>query len=213
MILPRSKGKGRFNRFLKLMATIVVENTVPQKRFIDSRCRLYFGRLLSLAMLIVVCGCQQRTVGTLLGRWEGQPDTAAARAEREKLKYGEVQEVKPEAGTAESARITDWEQYDVSVSFDFKSADRVEMSLADNDDPQAGSWRIVASTPTGCTIEIKTDPSAEQAEGESQAENAPRRFELELDQREGECVGFLLTEVGADHQLGSLYFSRPEQAQ
>ena len=46
--------------------------------------------MLLVLTLLVASGCQQRVVGTLQGRWVGVPDTAAARAERESQKYGDM---------------------------------------------------------------------------------------------------------------------------
>ncbi len=165
------------------------------------------GGILCLLVLLSANGCQPRAVGELLGRWEGHPDTAAARAEREKKKYGLVPNIEAvDHKATDSVTNTDWERYDVTVYFDFLSAHRLEMSLEGNEDIQTGNWRIVASTPAGCTIEVRTDRPSEQTGNKTSDE--PRRFELELDKREGKCVGFLLSEAGADRRLGTLYFRR-----
>jgi len=174
----------------------------------------------SLAMLLLLIvlgasGCKQRVAGELLGRWVGVPDTAAARAERESQKYGEVtsegEEVVPESVASKIA--TDWESFDLSVALDFVDYERVEMTLSGESvaaglEPVSGKWHIVSTSPVGCTIEVETAGAA--GEGEKSAAAVHRHFQLNLDEREGECVGFTLMEVGADRQLGMLYFHRPE---
>jgi hypothetical protein len=127
----------------------------------------------------------------------------------------------------ETVQVTDWEDYDVTIVMDFVSSARVEMSLdgasllaengaqlgssvpAENSLPaenksQSGSWQIVSQSPVGCTIEIQT---SEQGEDNRVVR---RRFDLLLDERDGTCVGFQLTENGADPQVGAIYFRRPE---
>ncbi len=179
-------------------------------------------------LLFSSVGCQQRTASTLQGRWAGRPDSAALRSQREAGKYGEVATDDARANgpkdisgsglagsgsagggsaTKKSApvQITDWENYDVSVFFDFVSSERLEMSL-DGEQPRSGSWKIVSTSPVGCTIEVQTEK--ESVEGEN-ASVERRQFELLFDEREGTCVGFLLTEAGADRQQGALYFQRP----
>ena len=86
------------------------------------------------------------------------------------------------------------------------------MALVDDPQPRLGSWSIVSTSPTGCTIEVETDRSAIKTESEQPPATVRRRFQLDLDEREGECIGFLLREVGADRQLGALYFRRPEES-
>jgi len=158
-----------------------------------------------MLLLLSTSGCQQRTAGKLLGQWVGTPDTAASRAERESQKYGETaspDEVASRSPTPENA--TDWERYDRSVTLDFIDYERVEMALADETEGSlSGKWRVVSTTPIGCTIEVET-------EGDRSAAVVRRQFQLDLDEGEGECVGFTLMEVGADRQLGTLYFSRPK---
>ena len=104
--------------------------------------------------------------------------------------------------------MTDWENYDLSVSLDFVDHGRVELSIsggaaAEGLEPVSGKWHVLSTTPIGCTIEVETA-------GENSAAVVRRKFELIFDEREGECVGFTLREVGADRQLGMLYFRRPE---
>lgn len=174
--------------------------------------RKNFGRSsisVCLLLIVVVGGCQQRTAGKLLGRWIGRPDAAAARALREAEKYGDAVVALPET-TVESVDVTDWERYDLAVQFNFVSHDRLEMSLGDGSQPIIGEWRILETSPTGCIIEVKTESSAVSPSDDQSNSSVRRRFQLELDERGGEYVGFLLTEVGADRQLGSLYFRRPE---
>jgi len=170
--------------------------------------RSWLAGLLLLA-LVGVSGCQQRAANKLLGKWEGRPDTAAARGERESLKYGDTSsDVAPESG--DEADLTDWESYDLSVSLEFFDHKRLEMSLSDGSDSVSGQWRVVSTTPIGCTIEVETAGEAAESEGEESAAVVRRQFQLDLDELEGECVGFTLMEVGADRRLGMLYFSRPE---
>ncbi len=180
------------------------------------RRQSFFLWVLSLLLLTLV-GCQQRTVSKLQGRWEGRPDSAALRAEREAEKYGNSSGADVEASTNSkegsstkpdaSVQVTDWENYEVTVQMDFVSSERLEMSL-DGEQRRSAHWQIISSSPIGCTIEVQTE---EGSEGDEKKELVRRRFELVLDEREGTCVGFLLTEVGADRLLGAIYFKRPQQ--
>jgi len=152
-----------------------------------------------MLLLLSASGCQQRAAGKLIGRWAGTPDTAAARAERESKKYGETT-----SASVSPENVTDWEHYDPSVTLDFVDHERVEMALSGKtEEPLSGKWRIVSTTPIGCTIEVETE--TEDSEGVVR-----RQFQLDLDECEGQCVGFTLIEVGADRQLGTLYFCRQE---
>ncbi|MGI9430285.1 MAG: hypothetical protein ACR2NM_16610 [Bythopirellula sp.] len=161
----------------------------------------------AIFLLLILCwsaGCQQRVPNMLLGRWEGRPDSADLRAEREAEKYGdEIGEAGASAADNEAERFSDWEEYDVKIVMDFVSSDRIEMTL-DGAQAQSGNWQVVAQSPVGCTIEIQTAPEAQDDK------IVRRRFDLLLDQRDGTCVGFQLTETGADPQLGAIYFRRPE---
>lgn len=154
--------------------------------------------LLSLMFLATSSGCQQSTTGKLQGRWTGKPDTQAARNQRAAKKYGDSTNKLPDA-KAQQPRQTDWERYDVAVNFHFINASQLEISLADGSQTQKGTWKILKTTATGCRIEVKIDESLQL-----------RQFELQMDEKEGRCVGFLLSEVGADPQLGRLYFQRSE---
>ena len=154
-----------------------------------------------ILLLLVFCtlaGCQQRTASKLLGKWEGIPDTAAARQAREAEKYGDPP---AEDQADDSSPVTDWEAYDIKVQLDFASRTDVKLALDNGLEPVAGTWHMVQAGPTACTIEIETPTSGE---------NAPelRRFKLELDDRDGKLQGFLMSEVGADRGLGALYFRR-----
>jgi len=164
-----------------------------------------------MLLLLSTSGCQQRAAGKLLGQWVGTPDTAASRAERESKKYGETASVSKSASVAPE-NATDWERYDRSVTLDFIDYERVEMALVggskpeEPEEPLSGKWHVVSTTPIGCTIEVKT-------EGEQSETVVRRQFQLDLDEHEGQCVGFTLIEVGADRQLGTLYFCRPEKSE
>ena len=156
--------------------------------------------------LLVCCsaGCQQRMSNKLLGRWEGRPDSAERRAQREAEKYGDdPAQIELRARKSETVQVTDWEDYDVEIVMDFVSSDLIKMTL-DGAQSQAGNWRIVSQSPAGCTIEIQT-----RRDGENDRV-VRRRFDLLLDERDGSCVGFQLTETGADPQVGALYFRRPK---
>ncbi|MEM8945541.1 MAG: hypothetical protein AAGD11_10175 [Planctomycetota bacterium] len=159
-----------------------------------------------LVLLCALAGCQQRAASKLQGRWEGRPDSVTKRAERDAEKYGD----QPDSGSDKepsdedsSAQVTDWESYDVTIVIDFVSANRLEMSL-DGGQAVTGQWKILSTTPSGCTIEVESEAPTQGGEAKRQR----RRFELLLDEREGTCVGFQLTEAGADAQLGALYFQR-----
>ena len=149
------------------------------------------------------------------GPLEGRPDSAASLASREAEKYGDIQadNAHAEKGSATQTEITkpvtDWENYDVTILMNFLSSDRLEMSL-DGEQPRSASWKVVSTSPAGCMIEVQT--KTEAAKGEAPAADPTierRQFELLLDEREGACVGFLLTEAGADRLQGALYFQRP----
>jgi len=160
-------------------------------------------------LLITSTGCQQRTASKLQGRWEGRPESAAARAAREAEKYGDAPSStdRSESKTDPPAQVTDWENYDVTILIDFVSSNRLEMSLGNDHQPRSATWQIIATSLTGCTIEVQTESATDKNQDPT---TERRRFDLVLDEREGTCVGFLLTEVGADRQLGTIYFKRPE---
>ena len=165
-------------------------------------------------LLVVACvagGCQQRTVGELLGDWEGRPDTAAARAEREAEKYGkrlQASDDAPAAGGEQPAEAaTDWEQYDVTLRMKFVNHDQLEISLDGDPNPVEGTWKVISVTPAECTIEVET-PGGESLAEDASPEVVRRRFQLTLDRRDGECVGFVMREAGADRGLGAIYFRR-----
>ena len=150
--------------------------------------------------LLISTGCQQRVASVLIGKWEGRPDTAAEREKREAEKYGDNTKAAPES-TETDATTTDWEGYDLSVAIEFVSRSEIKFVLQGESESVEGTWSILQSGPSGCTIEVKTPTGEEAAE-------QLRRYRLELDQRENELHGFLLTEVGADRGLGALYFER-----
>jgi hypothetical protein len=195
-----TSGQSRYNA-LSDRATYWQYHSMAQRSMIHSRA---IGCWSILLLLLGALGCQQRTTARLLGEWVGRPDTAAARALRESEKFGDDRP----SGTLDtsSETITDWQQVDIGVKVHFVSTTQLEMSLEDGAQPQSGNWHVLEATPVVCTIEVET------ATGEGESAEL-RRFQLELDELDGELVGFLLTEVGADRQLGALYFSRPLQAQ
>lgn len=181
-----------------------VISSMKQSSMIRSQ---FVGQGILSLLLLSTAGCQQKMAADLLGEWEGRPDTAAARAKREAEKYGDKPSDDPNR-TSENARekVTDWEQYDIAVKFNFVSRTQLEMSLADGTEPRSGTWQILETSPTGCIIEVET------ATGPEQSPEA-RHFQLEMDERDSTLFGFLLTEVGADRQLGALYFRRPDSAE
>mgnify|MGYP006908203447 CR=1 FL=1 len=158
-----------------------------------------------LVMLLMVSGCRQQVATKLQGTWIGHPDTSQARNAREEEKYGKrASEAADSQQSSAQILTTDWEEYDVGIRFEFRDHQDLNMSLADGSEPISASWRVLETSPTGCMIEVVT-PAID-----GQDSKVIRHFELEFDEREGTCVGFLLTESGADRQLGSLYFSRDE---
>lgn len=172
-----------------------------------------FSPCLALVLLLICCaGCQQRASNTLLGRWVGQPDTAEIRAKRESAKYGDEKPAESvletnlagDDGSATGARVTDWENYEATIVMEFVSSERLEMTL-NGEQPLEGVWKVIATNPTGCVIEIETKS---ESSADSKSSAVRRRFELLFDQREGTTVGFQLSESGADPQLGALYFKR-----
>lgn len=171
--------------------------TVQLRQLID----LLTG-MLGILFLLTITGCQQQIAGGLLGTWIGRPDTAAARADREAKKYGNPSESADTQHPDAAKAPTDWEAYDVELRFEFVDHQHLNMSLANGSEPIAATWRVLETSPTGCMIEVVTPGK----EGQGRAE--VRHFELEMDERNGELVGFLLTESGADRQLGAIYFSR-----
>ncbi|QEG36803.1 hypothetical protein [Bythopirellula goksoeyrii] len=160
------------------------------------------ARLLGLFFLLATTGCQQQVAGKLLGTWVGRPDTASARAEREAEKYGN----RTGSGNSQESDVakaeTDWEAYDVELRFEFIDHQRLKMSLANGSEPISATWQVLETSPTGCMIEVTTPSQTEEDT------TVARQFELEMDERDGQVVGFLLTESGADRQLGAIYFSR-----
>ena len=161
---------------------------------------------LFLALILIAGGCQQQATSKLLGSWVGQPDTAEARRAREAEKYGDSNSEEPaESVLNQEAPETDWEQYEIETKWDFLSRTSLHMTLAGDPREIKGKWRVAQTFPTGCVIEVESS-------GEDQVEEAPslRRFVIEFDEREGVVVGFSLYEEGADRQLGSLYFTRPD---
>jgi len=170
--------------------------------------------LAAFGLLIVAGGCQQQTASKLLGRWIGRADTAVARDARQRKKYGDFRPADPVAPLlGDQDRKTDWENYEVAVAWNFLSAESLVMSLADGSQSLAGTWIIIGTSPTGCMIEVVTGEPAEGAQGDEKKVPLRRRFEIDLDERDGDCVGFLLYETGADRQLGALYFRRPTDAE
>ncbi|MCG8449209.1 MAG: hypothetical protein MI725_06470 [Pirellulales bacterium] len=169
-------------------------------------CSRFFCFALLLAVLIGASGCQQRVAAKLQGEWIGRADTAERRAAREAKKFGDESGLETETTPGGGRPLTDWEQYDMAVKFDFVDHTQLQMSLADGSQPLAGGWKVLETSPAGCIIEVETatgpDESAEL-----------RRFQLEMDERNGTLDGFLLTEVGADRGLGALYFRRPDESE
>ena len=161
--------------------------------------------LLIVFLSLFSMGCQQRVATLLAGKWEGRPDTAAERENREAEKYGDRAVVASES-TATVRDATDWEAYDISITIEFVSRSEIKFALQGETEPVEGTWSILQSGPSGCTIEVKTPTGVESTV-------QLRRYRLELDQRENELHGFLLTEVGADRGLGALYFERPGAGQ
>lgn len=163
------------------------------------------ARLLAITLaLLSVTGCQQRIANELIGKWEGRPDTATEREKREAEKYEDQQEETAKSDS-EGDLPTDWEAYDVAVAIEFVNRTDIKVSLGSEAEPVVGTWSMLQSGPSGCTIEVKTPTGEEGAE-------ELRRYRLELDQRKDQLHGFMLTEVGADRGLGALYFKRPESS-
>ncbi|TWU27439.1 hypothetical protein [Bythopirellula polymerisocia] len=171
---------------------------------LSQHCRYScFLKSILLILLLSSAGCQQQIAGELLGSWVGRPDTSTGRAEREAEKYGKRSSMSADSQQKASAKdVTDWETYDVEVRFNFVDHKHLEMSLANGSEAISATWRVIETSPTGCMIEVVTPAEAEEGSPEV------RNFELEMDERAGTIVGFLLTESGADRQLGALYFSR-----
>ena len=182
-------------------------------------------------LLVVLCvslfagGCQQQTASKLRGKWIGRPDTAAARAARDAERFHQSVSEKSSADVQDrNDEKTEWERFDVAVAWDFVSHETVEMSLADGSQALKGDWKIVRTSPIGCTVEILANEvlmdetlthkgGRESGRKERELDNRKqvrRQFEIELDERDGKCIGFLLSEAGADRQLGTIYFHRPD---
>lgn len=143
----------------------------------------------------------------LQGRWVGTPDTAEARARREAQRYDDPLQTEEESPNGPGPK-TDWEAFDVTVQLDFLSHSEVVLSLAGENQPVKGTWEVLESTPAGALIQIDTPAPA--SPGNDEAGVVRRQFRIEYDLRDGELVGFLMTEAGADPRLGALYFRRPE---
>ncbi|MCH2113637.1 MAG: hypothetical protein MK171_01815 [Pirellulales bacterium] len=185
-------------------------------------CHLYRSICWTTCFFLVIAGgCQQQVVSKLRGQWIGRADTAEAQEARDNKKYGKSRVANPAMGSQKiEGRKTDWEMWeDVAVIWDFSSGSDLKMSLADGSQSISGRWSIVDTGPTGSTIEVLTGDGIASEGARPDGAQRPeteacviRRFEIELDERDGECVGFLLYEVAADRQLGALYFRRPIDA-
>lgn len=165
-----------------------------------------FNGLAILVACLLLAGCQQQITSKLSGKWVGSPDTPESRTKRETEKYGDSGTFEEEQANGGGPKKTDWEDFNVAVEWDFLSRSDVEMTLDGVGQKVSGNWKIIGTSPTGCTIEVVTN--SDQSSGD--AKPVRRRFEIEFDEREGELVGFLLHESGADRQLGILYFQRPK---
>lgn len=192
-----------------------------RRRYGWRRCDLTARQLLlALTALASAVGCNGGISHELTGVWVGAPESSEAREIRESRRYAAElgvdapststpsdQSVSPDAEQVGAGRQTDWENYDVRVRLNFTGGNTVEMSLGEGSQPLVGQWRVVESAPGMVVVEITTPTADADANGTSGP--IRRRFELQPDRRDGALVGFTLTEVGADLQLGWLYFTRP----
>jgi hypothetical protein len=141
----------------------------------------------------------------LLGTWIGRPDTDAARAARVAERFGNAPtEATPTDGEP-ADRVTDWQRFDVTLRLEFLNRTQARLQLDDRP-PQEAVWRLTAVGPASAVLELDAQQAAAGDDGESPV--VRRRFDLLFDRTAGRLTGFALTEVGADRNLGALYFQR-----
>lgn len=152
-----------------------------------------------------LAGCQATPQGELLGTWVGRPDTDAARAAREAERFGNAPTEATLTEGEPADRVTQWQRFDVALRLEFLNRAEARLQLDDRP-PQEALWRLSAVGPASAVLELDV-PSAAAAD-----DVAPRvvrrRFDLLFDRTAGRLTGFTLTEVGADRNLGALYFQR-----
>ncbi|QDU54955.1 hypothetical protein Pan181_11400 [Aeoliella mucimassa] len=164
-------------------------------------------------------GCQESIRDRLVGEWVGQPDTAAAAAERV-AKRQESQDSEKATGNGmpvqdatNKLEQTDLEGHEVTIRLQFKGDKTVHMSLGDNSEPREGHWRVLTLLPPdGAEIEITLDASeASEADDQTATKKAgeKRRFIVDF-QQDGEKPGFTLVEKNSDPKFGRLYFEKKQ---
>ena len=175
-----------------------------------------------LPILLLSCvllgGCGPATTPQLLlGKWEGRPDSLAAKRERNPIPtapgYQTRHEAQPVSADEQQAaeklaalqpsERTDLEAFDFTVMLEFLPKNQVVMSL--NGEQQIrGSWKVLSTDVGVSQIEL-VDGVPSENEDDAQDDLTKRRFLLELNAA-GDA--FTLREEGVDPRFGWLYFRR-----
>ena len=156
-------------------------------------------RLLLLTLITLLAGCDGALTptGRLVGHWQGRPETAAERTEREWPSEGK-------ADKSATAPATDMEVFsDLRIDLQLDHSGKAQLSL-DGESELSGNWTLTPGEGKRQLLEI----AVEDAEG---IVTERRRFEIEmLKQEEDEPERFVLRESGADPRFGRLIFERSE---
>lgn len=154
-------------------------------------------RFLLLITVALFAGCDGALTptGRLIGHWEGLPEIAAERTERE-------WPVKEQADKTVVTPVTDIEAFpDLRISLQFDRHGKASLSL-DGDKELSGNWTLIAGEGKRQILEI----AIEDSEG---TVTERRKFEIEmLKKQENESDRFVLRESGADPRFGRLLFER-----
>ncbi|TWT31062.1 hypothetical protein KOR34_44360 [Posidoniimonas corsicana] len=166
----------------------------------------------------LLCGCGPASTSQLLiGKWEGRPDSLAAKRERNPIPTApgyiprevtrpvsaEEKEAAEKLAAMQPSEQTDLEAFNFTVLLEFLPQDQVVMSL-NGGQPIKGSWKVL-STDVGVSLIELVDGVPTQAEGDDLPQLTKRRFLLELNDL-GDA--FTLREEGVDPRFGWLYFQR-----
>ena len=156
-------------------------------------------RFLLLTPIALFAGCDGALTptGRLVGHWQGRPEAAAERTQREW----------PVEGKADKSAITsatDIEAFpDLRIDLQFDRSGKAQLSL-DGEEELSGNWKLTAGEGRRQLLEI----AIEDTEG---TVTERREFEIEmLKHKEDEPERLVLRESGADPRFGRLLFERSE---
>ncbi|TWT85879.1 hypothetical protein Pla123a_06860 [Posidoniimonas polymericola] len=175
---------------------------------------------LLLLVLVTATGCGPASPSqVLLGKWEGSPDSLAAKRDRNPIPTasGYTPSSGPQTASAQEeqtagklaklqpSETTDLEAFDFRVGLEFKPQNQVVMTL-NGGATIDGTWKVLSTDVGVSQIELIDGVPAEGAAAE-QPDLMKRRYLLELDEA-GDA--FTLREEGVDPRFGWLYFRRVE---